>query len=464
MRWIAALATLTVLGCVPSPERRSSNIRLRDAGFAVAPDAGVEEPPPGPEPDAGQVTPPPPVPDAGPVPPPPPRDAGVSTPDAGDQCVEGPTRTPAVRSNVYYGTAQPTYVTLTQGQIMAIGSFNGCSGCLVTQRFVLTAKHCGLNRGAEFCIGPQASNPNICFNATRVIDHPSGDMTLVELGVDASSQAPGVEPITLLSENLSSAWVGRTAEAAGYGQQENGGFNEREFTAEPISAIQGDTLTIDGEGRHGVCFGDSGGPVFVVASDGTTRVAGALSNGDESCVGQDNFTRVDTYRTWLEGYVGTIQPPGPQPCGTVTSRGSCAVGQGSATYCSNGELQVDTCPSGQACGWSAPAQGWRCVTPGNDACGGAPEIGRCAGQRLSWCDQGVRLERDCQACGETCTAASDQGFICSTSACGDLDFLGRCEGDVAVWCNRDGVPERRDCAAMGQSCGYVDSEVGYFCE
>jgi hypothetical protein len=71
--------------------------------------------------------------------------------------------------------------------------------------------------------------------------------------------------------------------------------------------LAGHELTIDGEGRHGVCFGDSGGPVMVIDSGGVTSVAGNLSWGDPDCLGKDRYTRVDTNRAWLEGLLGPLE-------------------------------------------------------------------------------------------------------------------------------------------------------------
>lgn len=379
----------------------------------------------------------------------------------GDACF-GPNKALPKDPSVYYGTHMPTHVPLSQGQIMAIGTFWGCSGTLITPTWVLSATHCGLSTWNEFCIGHSATNPNVCLSAKRVLEHPWADLTLMELTVDARTKLAGVEPIPLLGDDLDNSWIGRTAEASGYGQQETGASGEREFTAEPIAYLGNSTLTINGQGKHGVCFGDSGGPVMVIADDGSARVAGALSNGDNSCVGYDNYTRVDAVRSWIEGYIGVIQPAGPVPCGATTATGRCDGGV--ASWCgADGSLKTATCGSDERCSWSNPESGWRCVTEAQDACLGLSYQGACDGNVLRWCDTGGLMMRDCGACGETCVPNDESGFRCVSSSCGDLTFLGECDGNVAQWCNRSGEIETRDCAQHGQGCGWVNSESGFYC-
>jgi hypothetical protein len=368
-------------------------------------------------------------------------------------------------AKIFYGTDTPTHVPLTPGQIKAIGDFNGCSGLLITPNWVLTASHCQLSGRAEFCIGDQPNDPSICVRGRRTIDHPTGDMALLELEQAMTVFAPDVIPIPIFTENLNNSWIGRTAEAAGYGQDENGQMGRREFVAEPIVELYGDTVTIDGEGRHGVCFGDSGGPLMAIAEDGSTRVIGALSNGDGSCVGRDNYTRVDTYRNWIEQYTGPTQPPGPQSCGENTSEGSCQDGVRSVLYCNAAdELVSESCGADQHCAWSPNEGGWRCLADENDPCGGVSYTGACTNGVLTWCDEGVVQRRHCADCGEVCGQYDSKvGFRCLENQCEGMPATGRCDGNVAIWCDGSGQTQRRDCGARGQTCAYVDDVIGNFC-
>ncbi len=366
----------------------------------------------------------------------------------------------ASSANVYNGTRLPTHVPLGTTQMPAIGSFRLCSGTLITPTWVVTAKHCRLAAGVQFCMGYDPENPELCINSTEVIDHPDVDLTLVHLAEDVRGRM-SVTPIGIFQEELGPEWIDRLAEAAGYGKTETGSIGTRYFTAEPIVALDNGFLTIDGQGQRGVCFGDSGGPALVIADDGVVRIAGVLSNGDDSCLGRDNFTRTDLTRDWIEQYTGPTDDPGNQGCGDIGRVGRCVDGR--AIWCGQDSVQADECGDGASCGWDDSAGGFRCIT-GPDPCLGVDSFGACSGNIARWCENGQPRERDCNLCGQTCAGSvAGQGAYCVDDACGGVDYLGRCDGDVAEWCE-NGELVQRDCGAFGQTCDFIDSAVGYYCQ
>ncbi len=386
------------------------------------------------------------------------RDSGtISTPDGGETPFCGDERRIPL---VYYGTPEPTALPLTPGQVLAIGAWGGCTGTFITDEWVLTAEHCGVRVGREFCVGPDRRNPNVCFRAAQVQNHPSQDMTLVRMDAPASSRIPELQPIPINTVRLDDSWIGRTAEASGYGQQEDGRSGEREFTAQPIAGFERpEFLVIDGEGRRGVCFGDSGGPVMILAADGSVRVAGDLSYGDPSCVGQDRYSRTDLAVAWIESFTGPTVVDGGD-CSSVGPEGRC-IGN-TAVYCEGDAVTSDRCEG--ACGWDPSVEGYRCLA-GADPCNGVTAQGDCAGNVARWCDRGVLRQRDCGACGgQVCGQVAELGgTYCIDDPCAGIDYLGMCEGDTAVWCADGREVRRRDCGREGLRCDYVNDMIGYFC-
>lgn len=361
---------------------------------------------------------------------------------------------------VFNGTLLPTYAPLTPQQMPSIGSFRLCSGTLISPTWVITAKHCGLSSGVQFCFGYDPAAPDICIDSGRVLNHPDVDLTLVELTQDARTRMPQLAPLGVMRDPMTSEWIGRQAEAAGYGETESGSLGTRYFTAEPIVSLDRGLVTIDGQGQRGVCFGDSGGPLLVLADDGTVRVAGVLSNGDESCLGRDNFTRTELHLAWIEEQTGPLDSGSNQGCGQIGRAGRCD--QGRAVWCGNDRIQLDECDPGSTCGWDDAAGGFRCIT-GADPCEGFDSFGGCDGNVARWCDNGVPRVRDCGACNQICQPSVDNlGAYCTTDSCEGIGFQGRCSGDVAEWCE-GGEISRRDCGELGQTCAFIDDQVGYYC-
>ncbi|MBI5494018.1 MAG: trypsin-like serine protease [Deltaproteobacteria bacterium] len=374
---------------------------------------------------------------------------------------------------VYYGTRAPSYLPLDAAQQRAViglaqdAPYNSsCSGTLIAARQVLTAKHCteGVAGNSLYVLfGVDDTNPEHAVQVSAKHEHPDLDLTVLDLAEDPAATV-AVTPIPIALEDLSAADVGMRVEQAGYGVTQTGRSDGRYFVAELFDGFEDTYLVVNGEGQHGVCYGDSGGPSMRIAPAGDVRVLGALGWGDPSCTGRDRYTRVELDRPWIEQWTGPTPGASARPCGSETAQGHCNAVGTVATWCESGALQQRACSSTEVCGWVAAASSWRCIPVAEDTCGGATAYGSCDGQVLHWCVQGTPLTRNCGNCQERCKLVDDtRGYACVASDCGTLDFLGVCNGAVAEWCNDQAQKETEDCAAQGESCGYMGPSTGWYC-
>ncbi len=376
-------------------------------------------------------------------------------------------------SAVYFGTRAPSHVILDAAQRLAVvGVGEGqppgasCSGTLITDDVVLTATHCTQGEAATrfyVTFGADDFDPELVVDVVEKTEHPELDIAMLRLEFAPATRID-VRPIPAFGESLVEADEGEIFEQAGFGQTESGESNGLFFVAEPFDSFEeGGYLVVNGEGQHGVCFGDSGGPSLRQTVGGGARVMGALSYGDPECTGFDRYTRVDLARDWLEDFAGPIPGSGPVPCGAVTPSGRCTPDGRVAEFCDEGQLVRDPCTSGRICG--DDDEGKRCIAVADNPCGDVTTFGSCDGDQLSWCDDGVVRERDCRACGGEACARVDNvvGFACVENACGSVTFQGECDGNVARWCE-DNQVLTQNCADDGETCGFVDDDTGFFCQ
>ncbi|MDP2344332.1 MAG: trypsin-like serine protease [Deltaproteobacteria bacterium] len=375
---------------------------------------------------------------------------------------------------VYFGTREPSHVILDAAQKLAVvgvgtGAPPGseCSGTLITDDVVLTATHCTEGQSATrfyVTFGDDDFDPVLVIDVIEKTEHPELDIAMLRLASAPAAQID-IRPIPAFSGDLLEQDAGELFEQAGFGQTESGDSNGLFFVAEPFDSFEeGGYLVVDGEGRHGVCFGDSGGPSLRQTAQGGVRVMGALSYGDPECTGFDRYTRVDLARDWLEDFAGPIPGNGPVPCGAVTSSGRCTPDGRVAEFCDANDVLVrDPCGTGEVCGDGAG--GLRCIAVAANPCGDVTAFGGCEGNVLAWCDDDVVRVRDCGDCGGEVCARVDNvvGFACVEDACNGITFQGECNGSVARWCE-DNVLQTQDCRDTGETCGFVDDETGFFCQ
>lgn len=217
-----------------------------------------------------------------------------------------------VRSKVINGTAAPTAVPMSAAQQAAVGAFVDdvghpfCTGTLITSHIVLSAAHCGVRVGDRFVLGSDAAAPSAVAYASETIRDPRWASATYDHLLTRLDRDLPVEPLPL-SPTVPA--VGEIVQGAGYGMVDPEASNntQRWWTAEPVVVVSDRWIAIDGQGQHGLCLGDSGGPLLVAGP----AIVGTVSQGAASCVGEDIYSRPDP--AWVAGVVAGWATVGATP-------------------------------------------------------------------------------------------------------------------------------------------------------
>ncbi len=206
-----------------------------------------------------------------------------------------------------------------------------CSGTLIAPQVFLTASHCTVAYGpddeifvsfhpeitpvqgapfpAEWIPAIPVTNP--AYNQRQ---SDSGDIAVLILSRPATEVYPGITPAALpslgLLDQLSvrNGLRGQKFLAVGYGAQERthepgsgapqfGTLAQRRYAYSEFNALNKGYIRLSqnpATGNAGTCYGDSGGPNFLVNPDGSLILAAVTVTGDIPCRATNVDYRTDT--------------------------------------------------------------------------------------------------------------------------------------------------------------------------
>lgn len=205
-------------------------------------------------------------------------------------------------------------------------SHQRCTGTLIAPNVVLTAAHCIPKSLEQFWVVTAPFEFTILqrHSVSKVIVHPKYNFYAFENFDIALIEFAGALP----SEYKPTTWttqfdlIAATTflAAAGYGETAKGRGDQGELRISQLRLFNFQKwsfqLTADQSHSHGICFGDSGGPVYVKVGDQflVLGIASAVLAQDlnslpttEACAGISYFNSTVYYRDWIRQALRELQ-------------------------------------------------------------------------------------------------------------------------------------------------------------
>jgi V8-like Glu-specific endopeptidase len=225
----------------------------------------------------------------------------------------------SVDHSIVAGAVDPGDPAVVEFLAIMTNSVSKCTATLVTPRILLTAGHCvAETKGAAYSVylgnddSKIRSRTELLAVSATAYDPQFGDPTQGhDLAVAVLAKPVSIKPIPINRASIANA-TDKIARYVGYGLTDGvagtGSGIKRQASA-PIDLVT-KLLIGMGQNKHLTCNGDSGGPLFMDNGSGSESIIGVTSFGDETCVKDGFFMRMDTQMEWVDQQIKKYDPNG----------------------------------------------------------------------------------------------------------------------------------------------------------